>query len=54
MIDPKKVELTLFSKIERHFLAKLPDSEEAIVTDTRKVVRTLIPWVWKWITGTSF
>jgi len=41
MIDPKKVELTLFSKIERHFLAKLPDSEEAIITDTRKVVRTL-------------
>jgi DNA segregation ATPase FtsK/SpoIIIE, S-DNA-T family len=41
MVDPKKVELTLFSKIERHFLAKLPDSEEAIVTDTRKVVRTL-------------
>jgi S-DNA-T family DNA segregation ATPase FtsK/SpoIIIE len=41
MIDPKKVELTLFSKIERHFLARLPDSEEAIVTDTRKVVRTL-------------
>jgi S-DNA-T family DNA segregation ATPase FtsK/SpoIIIE len=41
MIDPKKVELTLFSKIERHFLARLPDSEEAIITDTRKVVRTL-------------
>lgn len=41
MIDPKKVELTLFSKIERHYLAKLPDSEEAIITDTRKVVRTL-------------
>lgn len=41
LIDPKKVELTLFSKIERHFLARLPDSEEAIVTDTRKVVRTL-------------
>ncbi len=41
LVDPKKVELTLFSKIERHFLAKLPDSEEAIVTDTRKVVRTL-------------
>ena len=41
LIDPKKVELTLFSKIERHFLAKLPDSEEAIITDTRKVVRTL-------------
>jgi len=41
MVDPKKVELTLFTKIERHFLAKLPDSEEAIITDTRKVVRTL-------------
>lgn len=41
MVDPKKVELTLYSKIERHFLAKLPDSEEAIITDTRKVVRTL-------------
>jgi DNA segregation ATPase FtsK/SpoIIIE, S-DNA-T family len=41
MVDPKKVELSLFSKIERHFLAKLPDSEEAIITDTRKVIRTL-------------
>jgi S-DNA-T family DNA segregation ATPase FtsK/SpoIIIE len=41
MIDPKKVELTLFSKIERHFLAKLPDTEESIITDTRVVVRTL-------------
>jgi len=41
LIDPKKVELTLFSKIERHFLAKLPDSEEAIMTETRMVVRTL-------------
>ncbi|MCK9219984.1 MAG: DNA translocase FtsK [Bacteroidales bacterium] len=41
MIDPKKVELTLYSKIERHFLAKLPDSEEAIITDTKKVIRTL-------------
>ncbi len=41
LVDPKKVELNLFSKIERHYLAKLPDSEEAIVTDTRKVVRTL-------------
>jgi S-DNA-T family DNA segregation ATPase FtsK/SpoIIIE len=40
-VDPKKVELTLYSRIERHFLAKLPDSEEAIITDTRKVVRTL-------------
>lgn len=41
MVDPKKVELSLFSKIERHFLAKLPDSEEAIITDTKKVIRTL-------------
>ena len=41
LVDPKKVELTLYSRIERHFLAKLPDSEEAIITDTRKVVRTL-------------
>jgi len=41
MIDPKKVELTLYSKIERHYLAKLPDSEEAIITDTKKVIRTL-------------
>ncbi|HLF35357.1 MAG TPA: DNA translocase FtsK [Cyclobacteriaceae bacterium] len=41
MVDPKKVELTLFNKIERHFLAILPGSEEAIVTDTRKVVYTL-------------
>ncbi|MEG1499049.1 MAG: DNA translocase FtsK 4TM domain-containing protein [Bacteroidales bacterium] len=41
MVDPKKVELSLFNKIERHYLAKLPDAEEAIITDTRKVVRTL-------------
>jgi S-DNA-T family DNA segregation ATPase FtsK/SpoIIIE len=41
LVDPKKVELTLFSKIERHYLAKLPDTEEAIITDTRTVVRTL-------------
>jgi len=41
LVDPKKVELTLYSKIERHYLAKLPDSEEAIITDTRVVVRTL-------------
>jgi len=41
LIDPKKVELTLFNKIERHYLAKLPDSEEAIITDTSKVVATL-------------
>ncbi len=41
MVDPKKVELTLFSKIERHYLAKLPDYEEAIITDIRKVVRML-------------
>ena len=41
LIDPKKVELTLFNKIERHYLAKLPDLEEAIITDTTKVVNTL-------------
>ena len=41
LIDPKKVELTLYSKIERHFLAKLPDADEAIITDTKKVIRTL-------------
>jgi len=41
LVDPKKVELTLFNKIERHFLAKLPDSEEAIITDTKKVIHTL-------------
>ena len=41
LVDPKKVELTLFNKIERHFLAKLPDSEEPIITDTKKVVNTL-------------
>lgn len=41
LVDPKKVELTLFNKIERHFLAKLPDTEEAIITDTSKVVATL-------------
>ncbi|MBO4739766.1 MAG: DNA translocase FtsK, partial [Bacteroidales bacterium] len=41
LVDPKKVELTLYSKIERHYLAKLPDSDEAIITDTHKVVKTL-------------
>jgi DNA segregation ATPase FtsK/SpoIIIE, S-DNA-T family len=41
LVDPKKVELTLFKKIERHFLAKLPDSEESIITDTKKVIHTL-------------
>ncbi|SDR12558.1 DNA segregation ATPase FtsK/SpoIIIE, S-DNA-T family [Chryseobacterium soldanellicola] len=41
MVDPKKVELSLYSKIERHYLAKLPDSEDAIITDTNKVINTL-------------
>ena len=41
LVDPKKVELTLFNKIERHFLAKLPDEEDPIITDTSKVVKTL-------------
>jgi len=41
LVDPKKVELTLYNRIERHFLAKLPGEEEAIITDTSKVVKTL-------------
>ena len=41
LIDPKRVELPLYAKIERHFLAKLPDEEDAIVTDTKKVINTL-------------
>jgi S-DNA-T family DNA segregation ATPase FtsK/SpoIIIE len=41
LVDPKKVELSLFNKLERHFLACLPDSAEAIITDTKKVVNTL-------------
>lgn len=41
LVDPKKVEMSLFSKIERHYLAKLPNSDEAIITDTKKVVYTL-------------
>ncbi|PKP40832.1 MAG: cell division protein FtsK [Bacteroidetes bacterium HGW-Bacteroidetes-13] len=41
LVDPKKVELTLFAKIERHYLAKLPNTEEAIITDNTKVIHTL-------------
>ena len=41
LVDPKKVELTLYNKIEKHYLAKLPDSEEAIITDNKKVIHTL-------------
>lgn len=41
LVDPKKVELTLFNKIERHYLAKLPDTEDAIITDNSKVINTL-------------
>ncbi|WP_016988487.1 DNA translocase FtsK [Flavobacterium sp. ACAM 123] len=41
LVDPKKVELTLFNKIERHYLAKLPDTDDAILTDNAKVVNTL-------------
>lgn len=41
LVDPKKVELSLFKKIERHFLAKLPGEEEPIITDTKKVINTL-------------
>jgi len=41
LVDPKKVELTLYNKIERHYLAKLPDAEDAIITDNTKVINTL-------------
>ena len=41
LVDPKKVELTLFNKIERHYLAKLPDVEEAIITDNKQVINSL-------------
>jgi len=41
LIDPKRVELPLYAKIERHFLAKLPGDEDAIITDTQKVINTL-------------
>ncbi len=41
MVDPKKVELTLYNKLERHYMAMLPDSEEAIITDSKKVIYTL-------------
>ncbi|HEC41201.1 MAG TPA: DNA translocase FtsK [Bacteroides sp.] len=41
MIDPKKVELTLYNHIEKHFLAKLPDTKDSIITDTQDVIRTL-------------
>ena len=42
LVDPKKVELTLYNKLERHFLATLPDNEEAIITETKKVIYTLM------------
>ena len=41
LIDPKKVELSVYRHIEKHFLAKLPGEEDAIITDTKKVVHTL-------------
>lgn len=41
LVDPKKVELTLYNKLERHFLAKLPDADDAIITDNQKVIHTL-------------
>lgn len=41
LVDPKKVELSLYNKLERHFLAKLPSDEEAIITETKKVIHTL-------------
>lgn len=41
LVDPKKVELSIYSKIQKHFLAKLPGEEDAIITDTKKVIHTL-------------
>lgn len=41
IVDPKKVEFSVYAPIERHFLAKLPDGEDAIITDVTKVVQTL-------------
>ncbi|MBO4571624.1 MAG: DNA translocase FtsK [Bacteroidales bacterium] len=41
LVDPKKVELSLYNKIDHHFLAKLPDGDEAIITETKKVIYTL-------------
>ena len=41
LVDPKKVELNIYNKIERHYLAKLPDAEDAIITDNTKVINTL-------------
>lgn len=41
LVDPKKVELSIYKTIENHFLAKLPGEEDAIITDTKKVVNTL-------------
>ena len=41
LVDPKKVELNIYNKIERHYLAKLPDTEDAIITDNNKVINTL-------------
>jgi S-DNA-T family DNA segregation ATPase FtsK/SpoIIIE len=41
LVDPKKVEFSLYSALERHYLAKMPDEEEAVITDVKKVVRTL-------------
>ena len=41
LVDPKKVELSLYNKIDKHFLAQVPDAEEPIITDTQKVIETL-------------
>ena len=41
LVDPKKVELSLYRVIEKHFLAKLPGEEDAIITDTKKVINNL-------------
>ncbi len=41
LVDPKKVELSIYSKLEKHFLAKMPSEDESIITDTQKVIYTL-------------
>lgn len=51
LVDPKKVELSVYRHIENHFLAKLPGEEDAIITDTKKVVYTLMHCVLKWMAG---
>lgn len=54
LIDPKEVEFSLYNCLERHFLAKLPDEEDAIITEPSKVVATSTPSAWRWTTDTRY